>query len=86
MAKAWYFFMGGADADNKDVLNYHKLTVKHTCLCGIQLCAIYANDGGIHPSAPLSPNMMSYIDTALATTQIQPEVPYDAKKYVYLKH
>jgi len=86
MAKSWYVFMGGAETDNKDILNYFKLTVKHTCLCGTQLCAIYAEDGGNHPVAPLSRNLRSYIDKALYTTQIQPDSPFNAKKYVYLKH
>lgn len=85
MARSWYGFIGGKDTTNP--LNYFKLTGgKHNCLCGNEICAIYVTDSGTHPKEPLSTNMQQYIQTALATGQLQPEIPYDAKKYVYLRY
>lgn len=87
MARSWYGFIGGKDSDAFDVLNYFRLTAgKHVCLCGNTICAIYAADHGIHPEEPLSTNMQQYIKNALVTGQLQPEIPFDAKKYVYLRH
>lgn len=84
MARSWYAFIGGDDPFNP--LNYFQITVKHRCLCGNEICAIYAKDNGLHPEAPLSLNLQQYIKNALITEQLQPEVPFNAKKYVYLKY
>jgi|GEM_PF-3565286 len=83
MSRAWYVFMGGNDVTNASA--YYKITVQHACLCGNEICAIYAADNGQHPTSPLSPNLLRYIKDALATELLQPSSPYDAKKYVYLK-
>ncbi|MBB6270420.1 hypothetical protein HDF26_000847 [Pedobacter cryoconitis] len=86
MARSWYAFIGGNPIE---ITNYYKATVKHSCLCGDQICAIYAVDAGannLHPPFPLSDNMKQYIQNALITGQIQPEIPYNTRKYVYLKH
>ena len=84
MSKSWYAFILGDDPT--DVQNYHKIMVKHACLCGDKICAIYADEGSDkHPKRPLSENVLRYIKDGLATQQIQPEFPPDAKKYVYLK-
>lgn len=85
MERAWYAYMGGPDADYKDVGNYFKLTVKPNCLCGVEICAIYVPDNGHQPAHPLSSNIKNYINQALLTTQMQPEKPYCAKKYIYLR-
>jgi len=83
MARSWYAFIG---SDNPfEETNYFRITVKPVCLCGDRICAIYARGINRTPDAPLSANMQQYIKTALATGFIQPEYPYDAKKYVYLK-
>ena len=83
MARSWYAFMGD---DPTDYLNYYKLTIKHECLCGDQICAIYATGSGFQPDQILSQNMQKYIKDALSTMLIQPGVPFNAKKYVYLKY
>jgi len=83
MAKSWYVFMGGTDPSN--CANYFRVSVKHSCLCGDEICAIYSNDDGQQPTAPFSRNLLLYIATAVATGTIQPEVPINSKKYVYLK-
>jgi len=85
MKRSWYAFTGGS-GDFTNVLNYHRISVKHACLCGDKICAIYANSNGLHPQEPLSKNMIQYINKALSTELIQPETPFDAKKYVYLKY
>ena len=85
MERSWYVYMGGTEADHKDVLNYFKLTVKPGCLCGPLLCSIYASGTGPHPISPLSPNMQQYIDQGLLTCEMQPDYPYTAKKYIYLR-
>jgi len=82
MGKSWYAFLGG---EISDPLSYYKITVKHGCLCGFQLCAIYANDNGVHPKVPFSDNLTIYISNALTSGQLQPEFPFGNKKYVYLK-
>lgn len=82
MSKSWYAFIGG---DPTNLISYYHLTVKHGCLCGDTICAIYAESEGLHPRTPFSENMQEYILQALTTGQLQPQVPYNAKKYVYLK-
>lgn len=84
MAKSWYAF-GGGDNYN-DITNYYSMRdAKAQCLCGNEICVIYTEDNGTHPKEPLSINIQQYIKLALATQQIQPDHPYDAKKYVYLR-
>jgi len=82
--KAWYGYFGEDGEDPMDVSHYHILQkFKRFCLCGPRLCCIYVDFNGDHP-APLSENMRNYIEKALATELMQPDIPYDAKKYVYL--
>jgi hypothetical protein len=81
MAKAWYFMMGENPMDPK---SYYKVST-HNCLCGDRICSIYLKDNGTQPLAPFSSNMQKYITDAMATQQLQPMVPYNAKKYVYLR-
>lgn len=83
MSKAWYVFLGGSDPT--DANNYHKISVKHSCLCGHKICAILAEDAGIKPASPLSDRLITYIGNGICTGQLQPELPFHAKKYVYLK-
>ena len=83
MAKSWYVFIGNGSPE--DPLNYYRLTVKHECLCGDKICAIYAAGTELHPIGPFSFNIQQYIRDAMVTGQIQPELPA-AKKYVYLKY
>jgi len=82
MARSWYAFVNG---NPQDVSNYFKLNAKFSCLCGNNICVIYAAGNERQPKAPLSYNMQRYIRNALDTGVIQPEYPYDAKKYVYLR-
>ena len=84
MAKSWYAFIQG---DNPmDIRNYFKIDVKHSCLCGDQICAIYTQIGeDLHPQHPLSNNVLYYINQALITGELQPAFPLGTKKYVYLK-
>lgn len=84
MARSWYAFIPGGDPT--DIERYWKVTVKHSCLCGDQICAIYAGGEGTNPDRPFSANMLNYIKKALVTGQLQPEAPIGSKKYVYLKH
>lgn len=87
MARSWYAFIGGGNPNT--VSNYYKIPHgTHTCLCGPILCAIYAIDteNTPYPQEPLSENIQQYIKKALVTGQLQPDIPYDAKKYVYLRH
>ncbi len=84
MSRSWYAFIGGDDPTRSQ--SYIKLTIKHQCLCGNQICAIYAADNGSHPEEPLSANLQRYIKDALHTGQLQPEFPFDAKKFVYLRY
>lgn len=84
MAKSWYVFMGFGDPTVFS--NYRKLTIKHSCLCGNQICAIYADGEGTHPEAPLSVHLQEYIKKAMVTGELQPEHPIGSRKYVYLKY
>jgi len=84
MARSWYTFIGGDDPT--DASNYYKLTVKHNCLCGDQICAVYATGSGTNPESSFSSNIQQYIRDALSSGQIQPEIPFIAKKHVYLKY
>ncbi len=83
MARSWYAYLGGKE--HTSVINYIRIDVKHNCLCGSEICAIYVRDNGIHPAEPLSANIQRYIADALSTGQLQPSNPYNAKKYVYLR-
>lgn len=82
MSRSWYVFIG---SDPTETNNYHKISAKHNCLCGEEICVIYASGRDVHPVHPLSPNILMYIQNALATGKLQPSEPYDTKKYVYLK-
>ena len=85
MARAWYGFVGGPDVTN--ISNYyisHRKT--ELCLCGTTICAVYVPEGGMHPPGPFSSNIEAYIKKALVTGQLQPDHPFGAKKYVYLKY
>jgi len=81
MSKTWYFLMGG---DPFALENYYAVP-GHNCLCGNIICSIYLDNSGTHPTQPLSTNIKQYITDALATGQLQPAKPYNAKKYVYLR-
>lgn len=83
MARAWYVFIGGDDPMSAS--RYIKVQSKPKCLCGNIICSIYAIDNGLHPQDPLSENLRNYIKRALATEMLQPEYPFDSKKYVYLR-
>lgn len=83
MNKSWYTFIGNSDPFLTS--NYLRITVKHSCLCGEKICAIYADGDSLNPNAPLSYNIQSYIKAALTTGEIQPSSPACSKKYVYLK-
>lgn len=83
MAKSWYVYMGAGDPTLFS--SYRRLTVKHTCLCGNQICAIYAKGEDTLPEGPLSINLQQYVKAALATGALQPERPAGTKKYVYLR-
>lgn len=84
MAKSWYVFMGTGDPTLYS--NYRKLTIKHSCLCGNQICAIYADGEETHPEVPLSLNIQQYINKAMVTGELQPEFPANTRKYVYLRY
>ena len=84
MAKSWYAFTGYGDPTLFS--NYRRLTVQHTCLCGNEICTIYADGEGTYPENPLSFQLQEYIKKAMVTGQLQPEYPSDAKKYVYLRY
>ncbi len=83
MKRVWYAYLGG---NHFEASSYVKITTRHGCLCGTQICAIYLPDHGFRPEEPFSKNMQQYISDALVTQMIQPEDPYQAKKYVYLRH
>lgn len=83
MSRLWYAYLSTEDPFSN--LNYFKTTVKPNCLCGDTICAISAPDNGFNPS-PFSENLQRYIKDALATGQMQPQHPYNATKYVYLKY
>ncbi|NQX37624.1 hypothetical protein SAMN05421820_103381 [Pedobacter steynii] len=83
MSRSWYAYMGLGDP--LLCSGYVKVTVKHNCICGEKICAIYAAGEGFRPTEPFSENMQQYIKKALATGRIQPERPFGSKKYVYLR-
>ncbi|MNR11269.1 hypothetical protein D3C85_1275620 [compost metagenome] len=83
MARSWYAYLGFGDPTS--FTSYARLTVKHQCLCGDRICAIYVAADTFRLESPLSDNLQEYIRNALLTGQIQPERPTGTKKYVYLK-
>ena len=85
MAKAWYSFFEG---DPTSATNYYLMEkLNYYCLCGDRICGIYATSSdGKHPTSPLSANMITYIEQALGTGELQPQKPINGKKYVYLKY
>jgi len=82
MARSWYAFING---DPNEVSNYIKVDIEFTCLCGSKICVIYASGISSQPISPLSPNMKLYIQKAMLTGYLQPQDPFFAKKYVYLR-
>lgn len=83
MNRSWYAYVGSQDPTLSS--SYIKVTVKHNCICGEKICAIYATGEEFRPIEPLSANMQQYIKKALATGRIQPEKPFGSKKFVYLR-
>jgi hypothetical protein len=83
MPRVWYSYDGTGDPTLAS--NYLPVTVTPGCENGTQVCAIYAFNGGTNPTAPLSANLRRYIANALATNLSQPQIPVNAKKYVYMK-
>lgn len=83
MARSWYAYLGFGDPTSFST--YARLTVKHSCLCGDKICAIYVDADTFRLESPLSENLQEYIRNALITGQLQPESPRGTKKYVYLK-
>jgi hypothetical protein len=83
MNRSWYAYTGFGDPTLCS--SYVKITLKHNCICGDKICAIYATGEDFNPVEPLSDNMHLYIKKALATGRIQPEKPFGSKKFVYLR-
>lgn len=83
MARSWYAYLGFGEPTSFS--SYARLTVKHSCLCGNRICAIYVAADTFRLESPLSENLQQYIRDALITGQLQPESPSGTKKYVYLK-
>jgi len=83
MNRSWYAYMGIGDPSLCS--SYVKVSVRHTCICGTKICAIYATGEDFRPTEPLSDNMQQYIKKALATGRIQPERPFGSRKFVYLR-
>lgn len=84
MAKSWYIYLGFGDP--LLFSSYARVTAKHSALCGNKISVIYADGESFRPDAPLSSNIQSYIKRALATGQLQPDNPFGAKKFIYLKY
>ena len=83
MTRSWYAFIGKDNPLNEK--NYIRVGVKPGCLCGDKICAIYAQGTERQMNGPLSANLQRYISDALAKEFVQPDTPFDAKIYVYLK-
>lgn len=92
MPRAWYVFNGATTADAQYAAGNYRLlsnNSKPACVNGIQVCAVYAFYPGpiapLNPLAPLSTNIRQYIADGTATLVSQPQIPTDAKRYVYMR-
>jgi len=83
MPRSWYAFVTGPLTDPRLPANYSLSNSEITCRSGRNICAIYANDGDISPSTPLSLNLLLYISNARVTGIPQPSTP-GTKPYVYV--
>lgn len=83
MVRSWYVYLGFGDPTSFS--NYAQTTVKHNCLCGNRICAVYVEANTFRLENALSENLQKYIRNALVTGQLQPDTPTGAKKYVYLQ-
>jgi len=82
MARTWYSYVSG---NPLEISSYFRSTTKPTCLVGPQVCAVYAYNGDLNPSA-FSSNLQDYIQNGLSTQVPQPSVGPGTKKYLYMKH
>lgn len=83
MTRSWYAFVQGENPLSEK--SYIRVGIKPTCLCGNIICAISVASTEDYLKEPLSANLQKYIQRALATEYLQPESPYNAKIYVYLR-
>ena len=92
MARAWYIFNSNLNDNGQYAISNYRIIghgTKPACVNGLQICAIYVSFPGTEkPSYPLalSNNITQYITDAIATQVAQPQIPTDAKRYVYLKN
>jgi hypothetical protein len=87
MARYWYSYVIPT-ADPRLASSYQRIKANNgspRCANGTLLCAINAPEGGPFPLGPLSTNLLDYIAAALANGAPQPERPFGAKLFVYLK-
>jgi len=85
MANTWYAYIGGTAGDPTLARNYSRISGKPGCDTGAFICAIYAPDGGINPTSPLSGNILTYIANGLSNLVPEPQLPLGTKFFVYLK-
>lgn len=81
MARDWYAYDGRGDINIS--ASYFRVNVKPTCFDGLELCAIYVQDGAPNPTN-ISANVRQYVFNSLVTSRAQPDIA-GSKKYVYLK-
>lgn len=86
MANSWYAYLG-AGTDPLVPASYRRITVKPSCICGPNICAIYLlGETASVPSTALTSTMIGYISNALATASPQPTAAGGGVKlFVYLK-
>lgn len=83
MSRYWYAYTG-ADGDEGILSNYQLVSNPAGCDEGRHVCAIYSTAGGAHPDI-LTPNLLAYIARAKQTSTNQPDIPVDAKLFVYTR-
>jgi len=84
MPRTWYAYLGGPLGDARLPANYGLTDRKPACNGGRTICAIYAFNGDISPTTPLSVNLLLYIANSRVSGVAEPQFPPGAKKYVYL--
>lgn len=83
MPRSWYAYKGpGSSVDIPG--NYTIAQGIPACTDGNQLCAIYANSGGLNP-LNISSNIQLYISNALIRFVAQPDTPVNSKIFVVMK-
>ena len=83
MSRSWFAYSGVGSVILPE--NYLLSPDIPMCREGFTICSIYVENIGLEFPGALSPNIRRYIANGLTNGVPEPRVPFEAKKYVYMR-